>query len=966
MAVEVLCPNPSCGNTERVPEEYLGRSVRCTRCGESLVVGAQRAPACEGGEQPQSARVTVAPGGVELTTTGASAPVTSPPSAALETAAAGRIGRFEIRARLGEGAFGTVYRAFDPELERDVALKVAKSGTLTTPRRIERFLREAKAAAQLRHPHIVPVYDAGRDGEQYYIAAAYIPGHTLEQAIDDEKLDFRGSARVACQLAEALGYAHGLGIVHRDVKPANVMLDDRGDAHLMDFGLAHWHQAARLTQEKVVMGTPAYMAPEQAAGNSADARPGSDQYSLGIVLYELLCGKTPFSGPPEIQIYHHAHTAPPPPSQCRPQVPHDLETICIKALAKRPEDRYASCQALASDLRRWLGSEPSQTRPNGMAARTFQRLRRRPALAIALGLAVAFLAVLIPWLAGQFAAPRHQVEDQPAPSGDQGGIVQKQNSKPPEPAAKDGPKQPEADVVKQPPPAEKPKPALALALSTDALSLAAGETAILKVTVERQNGCQGKCFFEFKGLPNRVTAKLAPLAPDQDRADVELSAGADAAEDVKAVNVEATVGELTSTRALKITIERPALTMERLDAVKIAAGNPKGAVLEVRVKRRRYEGDITVKVEDLPDHVTAKPVIIPKDEESAEVNLVAAEAADAGVSKIRVRATLDKLTAVGETELTTLWPVGERNKVKAKLPTNIYKPFPLALSPDGRFFLIGDRRPPDGRVAIGDVKTGKWIGTFEGLRENVESAAFSNDSKQVLASCSKALVLIWKADDGKVVKVLQGYNTTTPVRQVAFASKGASVLYGTEKAMWWWNGLEKDAATRVWQDSTYKGPPFFYDGVEVIFAGTNGTLVMGNLETGQLEFKVTVINKAKPVITCLAMSPDGRTIVIGLSDGTMQVRDPRDPRFKGREVRAFASPHKASVNCLAFSPDSRRVLSGDSEGMARYWDVATGKELEAFKGHPAGIKCMVITADSRRAVSFGVDLTIIEWGLPPP
>jgi serine/threonine protein kinase len=283
----------------------------------------------------------------------------SAPSVAVGSGEAGTLGRFRILGELGQGQHATVYRAYDALLDRDVALKVPRPGVLRTERALERFLGEARAQARLRHPRIVPVYEAGRAGDRHYLAMALIEGLGLDERLaEDGPMPPDQAARVAAELAEALAYAHGLGVVHRDVKPANVRVDDRGDVYLMDFGIAYRPDSNELPLPPgMILGTPAYVAPEQAEGGHADPLPASDQYSLGALFYELLCGRPPFVGPPSYVLFHAIHRDPPSPRAVEPRVPRALAAICLKALAKDPRRRYADCQALADDLRRWLHGE---------------------------------------------------------------------------------------------------------------------------------------------------------------------------------------------------------------------------------------------------------------------------------------------------------------------------------------------------------------------------------------------------------------------------------------------------------------------------------------------------------------------------------------------------------------------------------------------------------------------------------
>jgi len=351
----------------------------CPKCGASLSMNARYCPACF----LQTGLDLL----VEGDDTAADDSPTYPPLS--------EFGDYELFEELGRGGQGVVYRARQRSLNRTVALKIVGLGQWASTPQLKRFRQEAEAAARLEHPHIVPIYEIGEHDRSCYFSMKFVEGGQLDAALERGPMAQRAVAGLMAKVARTVQFAHEHGILHRDIKPGNILLDNKGQPHLTDFGLARLvERESTITNSRDILGTPSYVAPEQASGHIKDVTPAVDVYALGAVLYHLLAGQPPFVG-----VTHHEtvrmvlEAEPKNPRVLNQKIDSDLATICLKCLEKDPGKRYSSTEALAEDLERWLRNEPIKARRSGAIVRGRKWLQRNPTTALSITACAAFLAV---------------------------------------------------------------------------------------------------------------------------------------------------------------------------------------------------------------------------------------------------------------------------------------------------------------------------------------------------------------------------------------------------------------------------------------------------------------------------------------------------------------------------------------------------------------------------------------------
>jgi WD40 repeat protein/tetratricopeptide (TPR) repeat protein len=917
------------------------------------------------------------------------------------------IGRFEVRARLGEGAFGTVYQAYDPHLDRLVALKVAKPDALNSDRRVRRFLREARAAANLRHPHIVPVHDSGQDGELYYIASAFIAGRTLEAASAGGALDFRHSAAIVRQLAEALAYAHGQGVIHRDVKPANVLLDERGEALLTDFGLAARSEGEeRLTQEGAGMGTPAYLAPEQAAGAAVAA---SDQYSLGCTLYEMLTGRTPFAGAAPLQQFLHQSQPVASPRKVRPGIPRDLETICLKTLAKDPKERYPDCQALADDLRRWLEGEPIRARRLNPAERLLRWCRREPRLALTGAVALLALLAVVVVLAVStrvLQEEKHNTEqerDRAARERDRAEwqlyvskVALAQRS------WQDGEVGHARQLLQECPPAlrgwehaylqgllsgnqqlllEHPQPLQAVSYSSDGRRLATAAGATVRIwgvdsarclhtlrsggfsiaailfspqgellaaagddrTVRLWDARRGKEVFTLRGHEDAINS--VAFTPDGKRL---ASAGND--QTVRLWSTE-TGKELFSFRGHTGVVNAVAFSP---DGKRIAsAGNDALRVWDAASGQEAYVHDETYSLASVaycPDGqrlATADRLGLVKIRHAATGQEMLSCRAPNTISQVGFSPDGRALAGACENKMVYVWDVKSGQEILA-LRGHTAAVAGLAFSPDGQRLATaaGDRS-----LRVWNIRSNPESLALLAHSDAVRSVAFSPDGLRLASASGDRTIRLWSSSSGQELVVLKGH--TGSVNRLAFSPDGAQLASGSsDEFIRLWD-LARGMERLKLQSKTGPITDVCFSPDGGLLAAASHAVTLWDVPSGQ---RVRAWQDQTGVVYSVCFDPTGQMLASASEDNKVRIWD-----VGTAQELLTISYLTCQTHRVVFSPDGRWLAGACEDRIARVWDASTGKELAALRGHSAVVQDVCFSGDGQRLATAADDGTVRLW-----
>jgi WD40 repeat protein/tRNA A-37 threonylcarbamoyl transferase component Bud32 len=882
-------------------------------------------------------------------------------------------GDYVLLEKIGRGGMGVVYKARQISLNRLVALKMLKTDVMATEDERRRFQNEAEAVALLDHPRIVPILEVGDHKGHRYFSMKLIDGPSLGTKLAAYVSDPKAAARLVATVAEAVHHAHQRGVLHRDLKPANILLDEHSEPHVGDFGLARRVEGdSELTHSGVILGTPSYMAPEQASGRRGAVSTASDIYGLGAVLYAVLTGRAPFRGDSVADTLQQVRDRPvEPPSRVNGHTPRDLEVICLKCLEKEPPRRYDSAQALADDLRRWHDGRPIMARSAGWLELLWLLFRRNPALA-ATGVLAAAALVATATIATVFAVQQTQYASRRAEAARTERLLRENITKAYDQAS---------NLLVRMATSEGERHASAGDLFA-AMPWFTDPLVRVPNNFEEIRSVRARFEAYLQYTPHyRLTAMI--------RADDLAATGIRWSEGPRLVNPIGPNGEVKG------------LQVKSPDGSRIVKADEKYAVrvwdtvtgLTVSPPLR-HEGRISYAVFS-PD---AKLLLTTSDDKTARLWVVASgqpltpALLHGGVVSMgmfspdgRRVATVSGLNTVRVWDATFGQPMtpllrhgewvsevlfSEDSRLLLTITTNgigrvwdaaVRQPVKLLVGHTGwvRSALCsanGQRvvtASTDGTARVWDAVTGKQVCPplqHEGV---VITAFFSADGRQVVTASVDGTARVWDAASGK--QVLPPLRHTAEVRYATFSADGRRVLTASS-----------DNSARIWDAATGQpvAPPMLHgrmlhsaqfspDGQRVVTASADSTALIWKAATG--DAVGTPLSHAAEV-RFASFSPDGRWVVTASSDKTARVWD----ATSGQPVTSSLR-HEGIVMSAVFSPDGKKVLTACRDNTARQWEVATGKPVGRMLSHQGGVYAASFSPDGRWVVTGSGDHTARVW-----